>query len=71
MKSKNYILMQVKHILMDRKEYSEERATAWVEAHRDNTVYELLVLKKEMSGTEKECRAVGVNSSIWYEEEDD
>lgn len=71
MRSKNYILMQLKHILMDRKEYSEERATAWVEKYKDKTVYELLVMKKDMSSTEKECRAVGVNSSIWYDEKDD
>jgi len=70
MKSKNYILMQMKNILMDRKEYSEERATAWVEKHREKTVYELLVLKKELGNTDKECRSVGVNSSIWRDEED-
>ena len=63
--------MQMKNILMDRKEYSEERATAWVEKYREKTVYELLVMKKEMASTEKECRPVGVNSSIWCDDEDD
>lgn len=62
--------MQMKDILMDRKEYSEEKAAAWVENHKDDTVYQLLVLKKELTTVEKDCRPVGVNSSIWHEEED-
>ena len=62
--------MQMKDILMDRKEYSEEKAIAWVENHKDDTVYQLLVLKKELTTIDKDCRPVGVNSSIWHEEED-
>ena len=62
--------MQMKDILMDRKEYSEEKAIEWVEKHKDDTVYQLLVLKKELTTVEKDCRPVGVNSSIWHEEED-
>lgn len=69
MKSKNYILMQMKNILMDRKEYTEEKAAAWVEEHKNKTVYELLVLKKGMSGVEEEFRDVSCRSSIWHEEE--
>jgi len=69
MKSKNYILMQLKNILMDRKEYTEEKASAWVEDHKDKTVYELLVLKKEMSAVQEEFRDVSCRSSIWHEEE--
>ena len=69
MKSKNYILIQMKNILMDRKEYTEEKAAAWVEEHKNKTVYELLVLKKGMSGVEEEFRDVSCRSSIWHEEE--
>lgn len=69
MKSKNYVLMQMKQLLMDRKEYSEAKATAWVEAHGDKTVYELLVLKKELTTVEEECRDVSCRSSIWPEED--
>lgn len=70
MKSKNYILMQMKNILMDRKEYTEARAEAWVEEHKDKTVYELMVLKKQLTTVEEECRDVSCRSSIWREEED-
>ena len=61
--------MQIKNILIDRKEYSEEKASEWVKEHGNKTVYELLVLKKELSIIERDCRPVGINSSIWHEEE--
>jgi len=69
MRSKNYILMQLKNILVDRKEYTEEKAAAWIEEHKNKTVYELLVLKKDMSVVEEEFRDVSCRSSIWHEEE--
>lgn len=70
MKSKNYVLMQMKQLLMDRKEYSEAKATAWVEAHREKTVYELLVLKKDLTTVEEECRDVSWRTSTWCEDDD-
>lgn len=54
---------------MDRKEYSEEKAEKWVTENGDKTVYELLVMKKELTNVEEECRPVGINSSIWHEED--
>ena len=44
MKSKNYILMQIKTILMDRKSYRENKADEYVENIKDKTVYELLAV---------------------------
>ncbi len=46
MKSKNYILQQIKELLIDRKSYSEERADQYIETIKTKTVYELLVEKK-------------------------
>ena len=64
MKSKNYILMQIKTILMDRKSYRENKADEYVENIKDKTVYELLVLKKELSNAEEEYKDVSCRTSI-------
>jgi hypothetical protein len=69
MKSKNYILQQIKELLIDRKSYSEERAEQYIENIRTKTVYELLVEKKELSTQEEEYRDVSCRTSIWHEEE--
>ncbi len=68
MKSKNYILMQIKTILMDRKSYRENKADEYVENIKDKTVYELLVLKKELSNAEEEYMDVSFRTSIWPDE---
>ena len=64
MKSKNYILQQIKELLIDRKSYSEERAEQYIENIRTKTVYELLVEKKELSTQEEEYRDVSCRTSI-------
>jgi hypothetical protein len=69
MKSKNYILQQIKEILIDRKAYSESRADKYIEEVKEKTVYELMVLKKELSMEEEELRDVSWKSSVWREEE--
>ena len=69
MKSKNYILLQIKEILIDRKSYREERADIYIEEIKDKTVYELLVLKKELTTCDEEYRDVSCGASIWHEEE--
>jgi len=69
MKSKNYILQQIKEVLIDRKAYSESRADKYIEELREKTVYELLVLKKELSTEEEELRDVSWRSSVWRDEE--
>ena len=69
MKSKNYILQQIKEVLIDRKAYSESRADKDLEEVKDKTVYELLVLKKELNLEKEELRDVSWRSSVWHEEE--
>lgn len=69
MKSKNYILQQIKEVLIDRKAYSESRADKYIEEVKDKTVYELMMLKKELSTEEEELRDVSWKSSVWREEE--
>lgn len=69
MKSKNYILQQIKEVLIDRKAYSESRADKYIEEVKDKTVYELMVLKKDLSMEEEELRDVSWKSSVWREEE--
>jgi hypothetical protein len=69
MKSKNYILQQIKEVLIDRKAYSESRADQYVEEVKEKTVYELMVLKKELSTEEEELRDVSWRSSVWRDEE--
>lgn len=63
------ILLQMKDILMERKDYSKEKAEAWLENNKDKTVYELLVMKKELTQAEVEYRDVSCRTSIWHEEE--
>ena len=46
MKSKSYILMQIKDLLINRRDYSERKASAYIEDVQEKTVYELLTLKK-------------------------
>jgi|TARA_B100001939_G_scaffold229926_1_gene198070 hypothetical protein len=69
MKSKNYILQQIKEVLIDRKAYSERRADKYIEEVKEKTVYELMVLKKELSTEEEELRDVSWKSSVWREED--
>jgi len=69
MKSKNMILLQMKDILMDRKDYTEAQAERWLEENKTKTVYELLVMKKELTQVKQEFRDVSCRTSIWHEEE--
>lgn len=47
MKSKKFILGQIKETMLE-KGHSEADADAYVDEVKDNTVYELLVIKKEI-----------------------
>ena len=49
MKSKTYILKQIRDLLVDNKAYSERRADQYIEDVKTKTVYELLVIKKELA----------------------
>jgi len=68
MKSKSYILMQIKDILMNRKSYTSDEADRYVEDVKEKTVYELLVLKKELSESDEEYLDISYRRSIWHEE---
>jgi hypothetical protein len=51
MKSKVYILRQIKDLLIDNRANSEEEADEKIEELKKLTVYELLVLKKELGSS--------------------
>ncbi|QIG59520.1 hypothetical protein [Dishui Lake phycodnavirus 2] len=53
MKSKSYILMQIKELYVNKFGYYPYQADMEVDKVKDHTVYQLLTLKKEL--TEKEC----------------
>jgi hypothetical protein len=70
MKSKNYILSQIQDLLIERHAYTLERAERYVELHKEDKVYELLVLKKSLS-EEENYPEVSYRRSIWRHEYDD
>jgi|TARA_B110000211_G_C13926061_1_gene485006 hypothetical protein len=70
MKSKNYILSQIRELLIERHAYTPERAERYVELHKEDKVYELLVLKKSLS-EEENYPEVSYRRSIWRHEYDD
>jgi|TARA_R100000951_G_scaffold36575_1_gene31342 hypothetical protein len=70
MKSKNYILSQIRELLIERHAYTPERAERYVELHKEDKVYELLVLKKNLS-EEENYPEVSYRRSIWRHEYED
>ena len=70
MKSKNYILSQIQELLIERHGYTSERAERYVELHKEDKVYELLVLKKSLS-EEENYPEVSYRRSIWRHEYED
>jgi hypothetical protein len=70
MKSKNYILSQIRDLLIERHAYTPERAERYVELHKEDKVYELLVLKKNLS-EEENYPEVSYRRSIWRHEYED
>jgi len=51
MKSKAYILRQIKDLLIDNRAYTFERADERIEEIKDMKVYDLLVIKNELSSS--------------------
>ena len=51
MKSKAYILMQIKKLLDTNRGLCEDEADQWIEENKEKTVYELLTIKKYLSET--------------------
>jgi hypothetical protein len=70
MKSKAYILHQIKELLVDRHGYTHAKAERYAELHKEDKVYELLVLKKSLSEQE-EYPEVSYRRSIWHHEYED
>jgi hypothetical protein len=52
MKSKNYILMQIKDLYTNKLGLYDHQADGEIEKIKDKTVYELLVIKKTLSESE-------------------
>ncbi len=67
MKSKTYILKQIRDLLIDNKAYNERRADEFIENAQGKTVYELLVIKKDLSGQPKEHADMTCMRSIFYD----
>ena len=65
MKSKAYVLMQIKELLQKNRGLCEDEIEDWVIENNEKTVYELLVIKKELSGS-KEFR--DVSFMRWFRE---
>jgi len=63
MKSKAYILREIRELLMDNRGYSEDDAKEKADELASRTVYELLTLKKELA-TDKEFEDVSISASI-------
>jgi len=49
MKSKSYILMQIGDLLRTNRGLCDEEVEDWMKENNEKTVYELLVIKKELS----------------------
>lgn len=67
MKSKNYILSQIKELLQTNRGYCESEAGEYIEDVKSKTVYELLVLKKELT---EHKEFPDVSCMRWYREEE-
>ena len=67
MKSKNYILSQIKDLLQSNRGYHESETIDYIENIKSKTVYELLVIKKELT-EHKEFPEV--SCMRWYREEE-
>ncbi|ADQ91457.1 hypothetical protein OlV7_073 [Ostreococcus lucimarinus virus 7] len=59
MKSKSYILMQIGELLKSNRGLCEEEIEEWIKENEEKKVYELLVIKKELSES-REYRDVSV-----------
>jgi len=51
MKSKAYILMQIRQLLESNRGLCDEEIEEWIEENKEKTVYELLTVKKHLSET--------------------
>lgn len=69
-KGKAYILRQIRDLAQEKRGYDDEEGEAFVKGHLEKTVYELLVIKKELENEEKHTgRRNLYDSSHWYKGE--
>jgi hypothetical protein len=69
-KGKAYILRQIRDLVLEKRGYDEEESEAYVKEHLEKTVYELLVLKKDLENEERDPgRRESYDSSHWYKGE--
>tara|TARA_B100000131_G_C17902051_1_gene526816 strand:- start:357 stop:575 length:219 start_codon:yes stop_codon:yes gene_type:complete len=66
MKSKKYILMQLKELMTEKFGKSDEEADAYIEEVKMRTVYELLVLKKELKEKKHEVEEDEISTRRWF-----
>jgi hypothetical protein len=67
MKSKAFILMQIEQLLDKNRGMCEDEIVQWKEDNKDKTVYELLVIKKDLA--EKKVYQ-DVSFMKWFRDED-
>ena len=67
MKSKSYILIQIRELLKKNRGFCDEEVDVWMKENEKKTVYELLTFKKEISQSQ-EYR--DVYCMRWFREED-
>ena len=67
MKSKAFILRQIEELLAKNRGLCGEEITQWMDENKEKTVYELLVIKKELS-EKKEFQDVSVMK--WFRDDD-
>jgi hypothetical protein len=67
MKSKAFILMQIEQLLDKNSGMCEEEIEKWKEENKEKTVYELLVIKKELSESKI---FQDVSCMKWFREDD-
>jgi hypothetical protein len=67
-KSKAYVLMQIKDLQMQKFGHTEEDANAYAQTVQGLTVYELLVLKKELVNRESPAppELPDVSTARWF-----
>jgi hypothetical protein len=68
MKSKAFILHQITELLDKNRGFCEEEIVKWRDENADKTVYELLVIKKELS---EKIEFQDVSIMKWFREENE
>lgn len=65
MKSKAYIMLQIGELLRKNRGLCDEEVDDWIKENEEKTVYELLVIKKELGETRE---YPDVSTMRWFRE---